>query len=55
MIRFEKGLFEHGKCPKGRRCNYLHVFRNPSLKSNKKHKHSKTRDDSNKKKKSSRH
>ena len=25
------GLSERGKCPKGRRCNYLHVFRNPSL------------------------
>ncbi|CAF0758350.1 unnamed protein product [Rotaria sp. Silwood1] len=57
------GLFEHGKCPKGRRCNYLHVFRNPPLKSieknkdesSRKNKRSKSRDRSNKRKKKSRH
>ncbi|CAF2078967.1 unnamed protein product [Rotaria magnacalcarata] len=25
------GLSEFGKCPKGRRCHYLHVFRNPPI------------------------
>ncbi|CAF2760138.1 unnamed protein product [Rotaria sp. Silwood2] len=57
------GLFEHGKCPKGRRCNYLHVFRNPPLKSieknkdefKRKHKRSKSRERSKKKKKKSHH
>ncbi|CAF4546103.1 unnamed protein product, partial [Rotaria sp. Silwood2] len=56
-------LFEHGKCPKGRRCNYLHVFRNPPLKSieknkdefKRKHKRSKSRERSKKKKKKSHH
>jgi len=37
FLFLKKGLSERGKCPKGRRCNYLHVFRNPS---NKKLKHS---------------
>ena len=23
------GLFERGRCPKGKHCNFLHVFRNP--------------------------
>ncbi len=35
-----KGLFEYGKCSKGRRCNYLHVFRNPSIRKSK-HSHKK--------------
>ena len=50
----KQGLSEIGKCPKGRRCNYLHVFRNPSLKTNEicqHHKRSKTQDYLNKKKK----
>ncbi|UJR35618.1 hypothetical protein I4U23_028368 [Adineta vaga] len=45
------GLSELGKCPKGRRCNYLHVFRNPSLKSSRKHKRSRSKDRSTRKKK----
>ncbi|CAF1145886.1 unnamed protein product [Adineta ricciae] len=45
------GLSELGKCPKGRRCNYLHVFRNPSLKSNR----SRSEDHSTKKKKRRHH
>ncbi|CAF0759050.1 unnamed protein product [Rotaria sordida] len=57
------GLSERGKCPKGRRCNYLHVFRNPPLKSietnkeksSRKHKRSKSYDRSNKKKKKKSH
>lgn len=24
------GVFRRGKCPKGKNCNFLHVFRNPS-------------------------
>jgi hypothetical protein len=58
-LSLSKGLSEYGKCPKGRRCNYLHVFRNPSLKSDRessrskrKAKRSKSRDRSKKKKKS---
>jgi hypothetical protein len=55
-----KGLSQYGKCPKGRRCNYLHVFPNPPSKSiekesNRKHKRSKSRDRSNKKKKHHHH
>ena len=23
------GLFDRGRCPKGKHCNFLHVFRNP--------------------------
>jgi hypothetical protein len=34
------GLSERGKCPKGRRCNYLHVFRNPPIEPLRKSKHS---------------
>ncbi|CAF0945682.1 unnamed protein product [Adineta steineri] len=56
------GLSQFGKCSKGRRCNYLHVFRNPPLKSiekdkksTRKHKRSKSRDRSTKRKKHHHH
>lgn len=29
VLKFVLGLFSKKRCPKGSRCNFLHVFRNP--------------------------